>query len=128
MGYTLKIDKYDGLETLVPVEPLEDDHKTFHTSPIPVSCTRYINGVAVPQKMYPFGTSEYKMTLVLCDSAGFGDTAGVEVDIANGIGMINALYGVNSVRVVLILPYNSLLGDRMDGATKMGEIISNLFR
>lgn len=64
---------------------------------------------------------------MLCDSPGFGDNAGVEVDIANGVGMINALYGVNSVRVVVILPYHSLLGDRMDGAVKMGEIISNLF-
>ena len=29
--------------------------------------------------------------MVICDSPGFGDSAGVEVDIANGVGMINAL-------------------------------------
>jgi len=29
--------------------------------------------------------------MVICDSPGFGDSAGVEVDIANGVGMIDAL-------------------------------------
>lgn len=65
--------------------------------------------------------------MVICDSPGFGDSAGVEVDIANGVGMINALHGARSVRVVVILPYDSLTGDRMAGAVKMGSIISNLF-
>lgn len=65
--------------------------------------------------------------MVICDSPGFGDSAGVEVDIANGVGMINALHGARSVRVVVILPYDSLIGDRMAGAVKMGSIISNLF-
>lgn len=77
--------------------------------------------------MYPKGTPNNKKNLIICDSPGFGDSAGVEVDIANGVGMINALYEASSVRVVVILPYHSLLGDRMDGAIKMGEIISNLF-
>ena len=42
--------------------------------------------------MYKKGTKPSKMNLVICDSPGFGDSAGVEVDIANGVGMINALY------------------------------------
>lgn len=41
--------------------------------------------------------------------------------------MINALHGARSVRVVVILPCDSLTGDRMAGAVKMSEIISNLF-
>ena len=64
---------------------------------------------------------------MICDTPGFGDSAGVEVDIANGVGMINALLGAASVRVVVILPYDSLLGDRMAGAIKISEIISNIF-
>ena len=70
--------------------------------------------------MYKRGISEHKMSLVICDSPGFGDSGGVEVDIANGVGMINALHGALSVRVVVILPYDSLTGDRMAGAIKMG--------
>ncbi len=60
------------------------------------------------------------MSLVICDSPGFGDSAGVEVDIANGVVMINALHGARSVRVIVILPYDSLTGERMGGAVKMG--------
>jgi hypothetical protein len=77
--------------------------------------------------MYKKGTPQKRMGLVMCDSPGFGDSAGVEVDIANGVGMINALHGARSVRVVVILPYDSLAGDRMAGTIKIGEIISNLF-
>ena len=59
------------------------------------------------------------MNLIICDSPGFGDSAGVEVDIANGVGMINALYGAQSVRVVVILPYESLIADRLKGAVEI---------
>jgi hypothetical protein len=77
--------------------------------------------------MYKKGTKSNKKNLVICDSPGFGDNAGVEVDIANGVGMINALYGANSVRVVVLLAYEALISDRMKGAVNIGEIISNLF-
>jgi hypothetical protein len=77
--------------------------------------------------MYKKGTKSNKKNLVICDSPGFGDNAGVEVDIANGVGMINALYGASSVRVVVLLAYEALISNRMKGAIEIGEIISNLF-
>ena len=77
--------------------------------------------------MYKKGTKSNKKNLVICDSPGFGDNAGVEVDIANGVGMINALYGATSVRVVVLLAYEALVSSRMKGAIEIGEIISNLF-
>lgn len=77
--------------------------------------------------MYKKGTKSNKKNLVICDSPGFGDNAGVEVDIANGVGMINALHGAASVRVVVLLAYDALLSNRMRGAIEIGEIISNLF-
>jgi hypothetical protein len=77
--------------------------------------------------MYKKGTKSSKKNLIICDSPGFGDNAGVEVDIANGVGMINALYGASSVRVVVLLAYEALISNRMKGAIDIGEIISNLF-
>lgn len=65
--------------------------------------------------MYRAGTPLNKQTLFICDTPGFGDSAGVEVDIANGVGMMNALHRARSVRVVVILPYDSLTKDRMSG-------------
>lgn len=112
---------------MIPVEELEDTHKTFYTSPEAKSCTRYINAAPIPDKMYPKETPSSLKKIIICDTPGFGDSGGVEIDIANGVGMINALNGANSVRIVVILPYHSLLGDRMDGAINMGETISSFF-
>jgi hypothetical protein len=50
---------------------------TFYTSPEAKSCTRYINAVPFPEKMYPKNTSKARMNLVICDSPGFGDSGGV---------------------------------------------------
>ena len=77
--------------------------------------------------MYKKGTPQKRKKLVICDSPGFGDNAGVEVDIANGVGMISALYGADSVRVVVLLAYEALVSNRMKGAIEIGEVISNLF-
>ena len=74
----------------------------------------------VPDSMYKLGTKSNKKNLVICDSPGFGDNAGVEVDIANGVGMINALYGASSVRVVVLLAYEALIHNKMKGAIEIG--------
>lgn len=77
LGYTLKPVKFKELPTLVPVEKLLEQHKTFYTSPEAKSCTRYINATAIPSIMYPKGTQERNKNIVICDSPGFGDSAGV---------------------------------------------------
>jgi hypothetical protein len=97
------------------------------TSPETKSCTRYIYAVPVPDMYYAIGTKSDNKKLVICDSPGFGESAGVEVDIANGVGMINALYGCRSLRVVIIISYNALMGNKLDGAIDIGRIISDIF-
>lgn len=64
---------------------------------------------------------------MVCDSPGFGDSAGVEVDIANGVGTINALRQAKSVRIVVVLPYESIIAERMAGVHKISQIIVSLF-
>lgn len=41
--------------------------------------------------------------------------------------MINALRKATSGRIVVVIPHESLIADRMSGAVKISEIISNLF-
>jgi hypothetical protein len=41
--------------------------------------------------------------LFLCDTPGFFDTSGPVVDIANGIGMINAVKCAKSVKPVVVI-------------------------
>jgi GTPase SAR1 family protein len=56
LGYELKPGIVKGLETLLPTKELHEDHKTFYTSPLPKSCTRFINAVKVPAQMYKKNT------------------------------------------------------------------------
>ncbi|CAF0934074.1 unnamed protein product [Adineta steineri] len=59
------------------------------SSPHNKSETRYIAPVTVQLKDI-YGAHESGM-ITLCDAPGFGDTAGPEVDIANSVGVIEAL-------------------------------------
>jgi predicted GTPase len=77
LGYNLQPGKVGNLKTLLPTKELQKEHKTFYTSPETKSCTRYINAVPVPAEMYMKNTPERKKTFVICDSPGFGDSAGV---------------------------------------------------
>jgi hypothetical protein len=77
LGYNLKEEYYNSLSTLIPEGELSKEHQTFYTSPEAKSCTRYINATPIPKSMYPIGTPETKKTFVLCDSPGFGDSAGI---------------------------------------------------
>ncbi len=44
----------------------------------------------------------------MCDTPDFDDTTGAEVDIANSVGVINAIKGCNSMIDLLLLSYKSL--------------------
>jgi len=41
--------------------------------------------------------------ITLCDSPGFGDTAGVEIDVANAVAIYNLLHECKTVQPVLVL-------------------------
>ena len=43
--------------------------------------------------------------LSLGDSPGFGDSAGVEVDVANGLGIVHAIRECNSVKLLLAFEF-----------------------
>jgi len=44
-----------------------------------------------------------KDEIYICDSPGFGDTSGSEVDISNGIGIVEALKGCKSVKILVVV-------------------------
>ncbi|CAF4609528.1 unnamed protein product, partial [Rotaria magnacalcarata] len=52
-------------------------------------------------------------SIILCDSPGFGDTNGPEVDIANGIAIVRAIRVCESVKPVLLISY-TIIGDRYE--------------
>ncbi|CAF1204521.1 unnamed protein product [Adineta steineri] len=87
--------------------------------------TRYIAPVTIPLRDI-YGAYEYG-EIILCDAPGFGDTAGPEVDIANGVGVIEALKGCKSVKILALSSYKSL-GDRGQGIQKLAHLLINMIQ
>ncbi len=55
-----------------------------------------------------------KEDLYLCDTPGFFDTSGVVVDIANGVGMINAVKVAKTVKPIVVISA-SMVGEKFEG-------------
>lgn len=120
LGFSYKKVNYKDQEIYVPAEVLLEQYSGFYTSPEAISCTRYINAVDVPKEMQTeLKRAEFANPICICDSPGFDDTGGVEIDLANQIGMINALMGCSSVRVVVIMSRDSILGKKCQGVIQM---------
>ncbi|RNA15557.1 helicase carboxy-terminal domain [Brachionus plicatilis] len=63
--------------------------------------------------------------ITICDTPGFNDSAGAEVDIANTFGIVKAIRCCQSVRLVVLISRRSL-GDRYDGIIEIAELISQM--
>lgn len=94
------------------------------SSPYMVSETRYIT--AVPVTPSTVGGSNNNV-IVLCDTPGFEATEGCEVDVANGVGVINAVRGSHSVRPLIFFSAMKE-GNKMDMIREMGDMLVRVFR
>ena len=109
-----EVTEADGLRHIVPSNFLYPELQTFRTSAGSISETSAINAVRI--------TVSNRVTVVLCDSPGFKDTRGAEVDIANGVGMARAMRATKSVKPVIVISAD-LFGSRMDGFTDICNIL-----
>ena len=108
------------IEHITPVEPYSNPAlNNVSISSKAESETRYIN--AIPVHFNIFSSHDARST-ILCDSPGFGDTAGPEVDIANGIGLVEAIKGCKSVKPVILISY-LMIGDRGEGIKKLAHLL-----
>ncbi|CAF4023766.1 unnamed protein product [Rotaria sp. Silwood1] len=125
-GSRLKEITVAGLNHIHPVEIRNPDLKKIITTPFARSETRCIIPVRLCFKDIG-GCSN--ASVLLCDSPGFEDTSGPEVDVANGFGTVNAIRGCKSVRPVVLISYQSI-GDRLGGiknlAHTLGRLIPNI--
>lgn len=69
-----------------------------------------------------------KRNYCLADSPGFFDTAGIEVEIANKIGVLNGLSDCRSLTIVIIIPYETVIATRGQGLVNISEVIANFFK
>jgi len=63
--------------------------------------------------------------VTIADTPGFGDTDGVETEIANGFGMVKAIHGASSVKPVFTLSQNGV-GDRLEVLSQALHTITKL--
>ena len=70
------------------------------------SATRYNS--AVPMKLSQsgvpsMGNNNKRDLVLLCDTPSFDDSAGAEVEVANGLGIINGVRQAKNVKVILVI-------------------------
>ena len=120
---SIEIEPGKCIEHISPEEPFpNEDLCSVITSSKAESETRYINPISVNLK--DIGGNDDK-TLIICDSPGFGDTAGHEVDIANGIGIIEAIKETKSIIPVFVMSYKRI-GDNGEGIRELAHFLVNM--
>ena len=118
-GSKMEKRKVSGLTHISPVTVKNPDLISFSTSPFLRSETRSINAITINAS--ELGAKQ-ATEITLCDSPGFGDTDGVELDIANGIGVVRAVKGSRSVKPIILVSQKSI-GDRSGGLTALANIL-----
>jgi len=110
----------NGITHYTPIKyspTLQKVATSFHVK----SETRYVT--AIPVNFKEVGLHK-KGGIVICDTPGFDDTRGPEVDVANGIGLIRAISKSKSVRLVILISGQGM-GDKCDG---LRDIVHTLVR
>ena len=100
------------------------DFECVTVSPFMQSHTRAIHAVPVQWSVKAGGPVH---PIALCDSPGFDDTEGIEVDIANAYGIVEAMRGCRSVRLVVLVSFTNI-GDRAEGISRLSNTLVRLFR
>ncbi|CAF4693110.1 unnamed protein product, partial [Rotaria sp. Silwood2] len=114
--------KVKGMYHIHPVEIKNEELKRITTTPFARSETRFITSVTVNHKDVGDPTND---SFVLCDSPGFEDTSGPEVDIANGFGIVKAIKGSKIVKSVILISYRGM-GDRLGGVKDLTRTLVGL--
>ena len=54
------------------------------------------------------GENGKRELITICDTPGFGDTKGIEMEISSGLGIIHALKGAASIKPVIVIDHNGM--------------------
>ena len=111
-----------GLNHIAAINTRNLDLQYVTSSPFARSETRCITPVTV--KFEDVGVV-HSGSIILCDTPGFDDTNGPEVDIANGISIVRAIRQCKTVKPVVLVSYKSI-GDRFQGLKKLTHLLAGL--
>ena len=110
----MKLIKINGkISHIGPTKVNNPQAESIMTGPLPFSVTKFINCVTVDG-------------LTLCDTPGFEDSQGHEVDIANGVGVIEGIRRCKSVIPAIVVSYKST-GERYKGIKSLTKLLASMF-
>jgi len=112
------IDSMDAADSVVVVKPVSAGGVLDEVMAIGHDCT---SKTFMPQ-IFTAGNN-----MTYCDCPGFVDNRGAEINIANAVNIRNALNQANSIRLILLIDYDSLKATRSRGLTEIVNICNNLF-
>ncbi|CAM2727660.1 unnamed protein product [Rotaria socialis] len=121
-GSTMTATRIEGLNHIAPTNFPNSDLQYVISSPFARSETRFITPVTV--RCEDMGVL-HPGSVILCDTPGFEDTNGPEVDIANGISIVRAIRQCKTVKPVVLVSYRSI-GDRFEGLKKLAHLLAGL--
>jgi energy-coupling factor transporter ATP-binding protein EcfA2 len=120
LGYKMGKRKFKGMSWVTIVEAVTDPKVLeMHSNPSCKSVTRYV--VAAKPKPEMKAGDVY-----LADTPGWGDTAGIEVQLANNFGVRQALRGCRTVVPVIVISKESW-GLRGLGIRGLAYTVSSVF-
>ncbi|CAF1067839.1 unnamed protein product [Rotaria sp. Silwood1] len=121
-GCQMKYVKVNGLNHITPISIKNPHLKTIKTSPFAQSETLYFTPVTVNIRDVGGDTDG---AITLCDTLGFANTIGAEVDIANAIGIARAVKECKSVKPVVLISYKSI-GNQFRDVKELASVIVRL--
>ncbi|EAR88867.2 helicase carboxy-terminal domain protein (macronuclear) [Tetrahymena thermophila SB210] len=105
------------------IVPVKIKNKTLQKIKVGFSAatseTRFITPVNIKFKDLNMASSD---SIILCDSPGFDDISGPEVDIANGLGIVKVIKKCRSVRPIILLSFEGQ-GDIGQGIKQLAHIL-----
>jgi len=100
-----------------------DNIKNLKSSCFLRSETRFINPIQLDLDK----DDRYNIdSIIICDTPGFRDTNGTEVDIANGLSIINTINMAKSIRPVILISERNI-GDRGGDLKRYANTINSIF-
>lgn len=79
------------------------------------------------QTFIPDVVYDYELNLAYIDCPGFNDNRGSEINIANAVNIRQCFQEVKSIRIIIIINYNTFKTDRGQGVRELVEMTKQLF-
>ena len=125
-GSTMKQDPNNG--SIFPINVQAEDLKQIATKQNATeSVTRFVSSTSLNLKAAEakqYGEN-VKNEIELCDTPGFNDSKGPEIDVSNGLGVVKAVSLAESVKVLLVISTADIDG-RMRGPKDLEDTIAKL--